>query len=374
MALEFLWFIPQNGDGRKLGTQSPERLATFDYQKQLALAIEGAGFDGALMPFGFGSSASGDLWVKPTALYDNWTMAAALAAVTTKLKLLVATRPGVINAAITAKMVATLDQISGGRVNLNVISGGSTAEQLSYGDAADHDGRYRRTREYLQAIKRLWNGESVTVDGEFVQLSGATLTPLPVNAGGPRIFFGGSSELAHDIAGELADVYLSWGELPQMVGEKVADVRRRAEGQGRKVGAGVRIHVVVRDTEEEAWNAARALIADADPSLMEKRKSTLSGLESVGQQRLLGLATNDEDIVAPHFWAGLRRIRGGASTAIVGTPEQVSDVLADYVRHGIDTFILSSWPHLEEAWRVGEQVIPLVRKKAAGMVTESAAD
>jgi alkanesulfonate monooxygenase len=210
-------------------------------------------------------------------------------------------------------------------------------------------------------VRALWRGETVDLAGEHVHVEGAFLDRLPDPV--PPIYFGGSSPAAGEIAAEHAEVYLTWGEPPGQVAEKIAWIRGRAAARGRTVRFGIRLHVITRDTSEAAWAQAGSLLAALDPATVAKAQAGLARSESEGQRRMRALhggSTADLEI-APNLWAGVGLVRGGAGTALVGSHEEVADRIAEYHALGIDEFVLSGYPHLEEAWWFGEGVMPILR-------------
>jgi alkanesulfonate monooxygenase len=176
----------------------------------------------------------------------------------------------------------------------------------------------------------------------------------------PPRYFGGSSKVAYDLAARQVDVYLTWGEPPQQVGEKIEAVRRLAEKEGREVRFGIRLHVIVRETEREAWNAAEDLIRYLDDETIAKAQKAFARFDSEGQRRMAQLHSGSRDKleVSPNLWAGVGLVRGGAGTALVGDPATVAKRMQEYANLGIETFILSGYPHLEEAYRVADLLFP----------------
>ncbi|GAA1656180.1 LLM class flavin-dependent oxidoreductase [Fodinicola feengrottensis] len=353
------WFLPTYGDSRQLvggghgvpiGTAGGARPATVGYLTQIARAAEELGFVGALTPAG--------AWCE-----DAWLTTAMLVAHTERLKFLVAFRPGLVSPTLAAQMAATYQRHSGGRLLLNVVTGGEPAEQRAYGDFLDHDQRYARTGEFLQVVRALWRGETVDLDGDHVKVSGARLDRVPQPV--PPIYFGGSSAAAGPVAAESADVYLTWGEPPAKVAEKIAWIRGLAQAQGREIRFGIRLHVITRDTAEEAWAHAGNLLAALDPDVIAGVQKGLSRSESEGQKRMRDLHSGSvENLeVSPNLWAGVGLVRGGAGTALVGSHAEVADRIAEYHALGIDEFIMSGHPHLEEVWWFGEGVLPLLRQR-----------
>jgi alkanesulfonate monooxygenase len=350
----FFWFLPTHGDGRYLGTATGGRATDLSYLKQVAVAADTLGYEGVLIPTG-------------KSCEDSWLVAAAMVPLTTRLKYLVAVRPGLQPPSLAARMTATLDRLSNGRALINVVTGGDPVENRGDGIFLAHAERYALTREFLAVYRRLLANERVDYEGQHIRVEGAEILHPPVQPGGPPLFFGGSSPEALDVAAEMVDTYLTWGEPPADVADKFGDVGRRAAARGRRLQYGVRLHVIVRETEEAAWAAAERLISHLDDATIASAQRILSRLDSAGQQRMSALHgfSRDKLRVGPHLWAGVGLVRGGAGTALVGNPEQVAAALRDYAAVGAGTFILSGYPHLEEAYRFAELVMPLFGPTAA---------
>ncbi|KAI5913459.1 FMNH2-dependent alkanesulfonate monooxygenase [Thauera sp. 2A1] len=353
MSLEIFWFLPTSGDTRYLGKSNSGRPVTIDYMQQIAVTADNLGYDGILIPTGSGC-------------LDPWVVAGSVAPVTRKLKLLVALRTALTKPTAAARMAATLDQATKGRLLLNVVAGGDSAELAGDGIFLDHDARYDEANEFLTIWRRLLQGEKVDFDGEHHKVAGAQLLFPAVQKPHPPLYFGGSSNAAHDLAAEQVDAYLTWGEPPAAVAEKIADVRARAASRGRKVRFGVRLHVIVRETNEEAWAEADKLISRLDDDTIAQVQARFATMDSEGQRRMAALhgGRRDKLEVSPNLWAGVGLVRGGAGTALVGDPQTVATRLKEYADLGVDTFVLSGYPHLEEAWRFAELVFPLLPGKA----------
>jgi alkanesulfonate monooxygenase len=347
MSPRLFWYLPTHGDSHYLGGVGPQRVGSLAYLKQIAVAAEELGYDGALIPTG-------------RYCEDAWLIAAALAPLTTRLRFLVAVRPSLQPPSVAARATATLDRLSQGRVLINVVTGGDPEENRADGVFLDHAERYAITREFLTIYRRLLAGETVSFSGEHLRVEGSRLILPTVQPGGPRIFFGGSSAEALPIAAELVDEYLTWGEPPAQVAEKIAAVRAAAAAVGRQVTFGIRLHVIVRETATEAWADAAKLISHLDDAAIAAAQATLSLSDSVGQQRMSQLHSGRRDKleVSPNLWAGVGLVRGGAGTALVGSAEEVEARIREYAALGIQSFILSGYPHLEEAYRFGELVLP----------------
>jgi alkanesulfonate monooxygenase len=316
----------------------------------VARAAEQVGFEGVLTPTG--------QWCE-----DAWLTTAMLVAHTERLKFLVAFRPGSVSPTLAAQMSATYQRHSGGRLLLNVVTGGESLEQRAYGDFLDKDARYQRTEEFLRVVRALWQGDTVDLLGEHLRVEGAFLDRLPDPV--PPIYFGGSSPAGGEVAARHADVYLTWGEPPAQVAEKIAWIRKSAAAHGRTPRFGIRLHVITRDTSAQAWAQAQSLVDALDPDVIAGVQAGLASSESEGQRRmreLHGGTTGDLEI-SPNLWAGVGLVRGGAGTALVGSHQEVADRIAEYHALGIDEFVLSGYPHLEEAWWFGEGVLPILRRR-----------
>jgi alkanesulfonate monooxygenase len=360
VTLTFHWFLPTYGDSRYIvggghgldaGAAAGDRPATLRYLGQIVAAAEALGFEGALTPTG--------AWCE-----DAWLSTAMLVETSETLKFLVAFRPGLLSPVLAAQMAATYQRHSRGRLLLNVVTGGEAHEQRAYGDFLDKAERYARTDEFLHVVRALWRGEKIDFAGRHITVEGARLAkpPHPV----PPLYFGGSSPEAGPVAARHTDVYLTWGEPPAAVAEKIAWIRRLADEQGRRVRFGIRLHVITRDTAEEAWAHAGRLLAGISPETIEQVQANLRRSESEGQRRMLelhgGAARRDlrELEVAPNLWAGVGLVRGGAGTALVGSHTEVAERIAEYAELGLEEFVLSGYPHLEEAYWFGEGVLPLL--------------
>ncbi|GHF39769.1 LLM class flavin-dependent oxidoreductase [Streptomyces sp. NRRL_ISP-5395] len=366
MSLTFHWFLPTNGDSRHVvggGHGTPvtaaggDRPPTVRYLAQIARAAEDLGFTGALTPTG--------AWCE-----DAWLTTAMVSQHTERLKFLVAFRPGFVSPTLAAQMASTYQRQTGGRLLLNVVTGGESHEQRAYGDFLDKDARYARTGEFLEIVRQLWDGKTVDLAGEHLRVEQARLTRLPDPV--PEVYFGGSSPAAGQVAARHADVYLTWGEPPAQVAEKIAWIRGLAAEQGRTVRFGIRLHVITRDTSGAAWAEADRLLAGFDPDTVRTVQEGLARSESEGQRRMLELHGGGRDglEIHPNLWAGIGLVRGGAGTALVGSHTEVAERIREYHALGIDEFVLSGYPHLEEAYWFGEGVLP--RLAEAGLWTHPA--
>jgi alkanesulfonate monooxygenase len=391
MNLKFHWFLPTSGDGRfikargdsvpmssasdlaagrsrenglpgangtvsgtsgsrLLGAGAARRAPSLEYLSQVARAAEQLGFEGVLTPTG--------TWCE-----DAWLSTATLISQTQRLKFLVAFRPGVISPTLAAQMAATYQRLSGGRLLLNVVTGGDASEQRRFGDHLPHDARYDRTGEFLSVVRGAWSGSPYTFTGAHYQVEGATVLEPPRPQ--PVIYFGGSSPAAAEVAARHADVYLTWGEPPADVAAKLDWLREKAAAAGRTLRFGIRLHVITRDSAAQAWAEAGRLLDSLDPDDVRAAQQKLAASESTGQARMAALHAGYRDSgdprqleTYPNLWAGIGLVRGGAGTALVGSHEQVADRIEEYAALGISEFIMSGYPHLEEAYWFGEGVLP----------------
>jgi alkanesulfonate monooxygenase len=378
MSLVFHWFLPTSGDGRGIvgrghsipligatagpsdyaaGARAVTRPPDIDYLGQIARSAEQLGFTGVLTPTG--------TWCE-----DAWLTTAALISQTRRLKFLVAFRPGFVVPTLAAQMAATYQRLSGGRLLLNVVTGGEEAEQRRFGDHLSHDERYARTGEFLDIVRGAWTGTPYDFTGNHYRVEGATVMspPDPV----PTVYFGGSSPAAGPVAARSADVYLTWGEPPDAVAKKIAWMRELADEAGRELRFGIRLHTISRDTAQEAWAEADRMLADLSPAEIASSQQALAKSSSVGQRNMRGLhqayrdgGTATDLEIYPNLWAGVGLVRGGAGTALVGSHADVADRIEEYASLGIEEFIMSGYPHLEEAYWFGEGVLPELRRRGA---------
>jgi alkanesulfonate monooxygenase len=342
-----LWFLPTHGDGSYLGTTTGGRQTDFAYLKQVAQAADALGYYGVLLPTG-------------RSCEDSWVVASAAAALMQNLRFLVAVRPGLQSPTLAARMTATLDRVSNGRLLINVVTGGDPVENAGDGIFLDHDERYEVTREFLAVYSALLRGETVRHEGKHIRIENGQLLYPPAQENGPPLYFGGSSPAAIDVAAQTIDKYLTWGEPPAAVAQKIATVADAAKTAGRKVSFGIRLHVIVRETDEEAWAAADRLISHLDDATIAKSQQIFARMDSEGQRRMSALhgGRRDKLEISPNLWAGVGLVRGGAGTALVGSGETVAARIKEYMALGIDSFILSGYPHLEEAYRFAELAFP----------------
>jgi alkanesulfonate monooxygenase len=352
--LDLLWFCQLAADGEFIGTK-PERRATLPYISSLVETAAEMGFSSLLTATNFHAE------------HEAWTASIATLARTQGAGLLIAVRPGMFHPAMFAKMTATAANLFPGRVRINVVTGSNPAENAMYGDMESHAERYARTRDFIAIMRDLWRGVPVDSTSKLFPFKGAIVSPVPPQP--VPIYLGGHSEDAQRISAELADVYLLWGDTVDGVAGRLKTLRAQEAQVKRLVGTpltyGLRCHVLVRETEEEAWKAADRLISRIDPEVRRKFIETTAVVDSEGQRRQLELAASSSLVVEPHLWSGVGLARSGVGVAIVGDPSQVAAKLRAYQALGVSTFILSGYPHLEECRRFGEMVMPLLRQNAS---------
>ena len=357
--IRFSWFIPIDGDGHRAGTARAERPPDFDYLRRVAETAEECGYYSLLIPTRFANG----LFAEDAPLAETWTTATALAAVTSRIRLLIAVRPGFIALGLFAQMAAALHQISGGRADLNIVPGGIQNDFERVGEESTHETRYERAEEFIAACRQLWTQPGpVNFNGDYYRLRDAYCSPQPAG-NPPRFYLGGASPRALALSGRQADVHLSWIEPLEATAKRTAEAQAEFRRAGRTPELGLRSHLIVRDTESEAWQAARDLIAHADPTVKAQRQTAIAGTQMVGQQAQSRQAPNHQ--LAPHLWNGLSEVRVNCGTAIVGTPHQTAQTLHHYAQQGFQEFILSAFPHVEECRRVAKEVLPRLQEKIA---------
>ena len=362
--VEFITMAPTSGDSEYVGNQTSnkgaqtwsgvgvdsDREPSVDYITKVAQAAEKAGFSTLLLPIG-GSCV------------DSLVAASHLTAHTKTLNYLIAVRPGSTAPTQLAKQYSSVNYWTNNRVFVNVVTGGAPKELENDGDFLSHTDRYKRTREYIEILKRLFNGETFDYNGEFYTLKGANL-PLPVK-NAPPIFFGGSSPIAKEVATDVADVYMLWGETLETTKEELETVVKLAKEKNRDLSYSVSFQVVLGETEEVAFENANKIISQVDPEVLEAKHANTVSNGAVGVSRLHQLMLESKDnnfVIAPNIWAGLTQVLSGNSIALVGTPQQVAERIVEFVDLGFDKVLLRGFPHLEVIEEIGEKVIPLVHE------------
>ncbi len=352
------WF-PGNDNLTKPGLGGGEDGTTYiDYLAEIARAAEISGFQGGLIP----SFPSTD---------EPWVISAFLARETKTFRFMIPFQPGFLNPVVAARKTASLQRATGGRALYNIITGGGGPQQLWWGDSVPHDDRYTRTTEFLDVVRGVWRGGPFSYQGKFYQVEEAGLPDPLSQEEFPEIYFSGSSDAALASASKHADYYLSWLEPFDALRDKFKRVKDRTDALGRKIKTAVRVDILARPTEEEAWEEIRKGFANVDPAALARFQGTGEPSESVGAARQRDfrpttINSYKDLITEPNIFSGFSLLRGGQTQGIVGSYEQVAERLDDLVQLGADSFILASTPHLEEAYRVGEEVLPLVRGRPSG--------
>ena len=354
--MKLYWYLIPS-DGPFPWRPEGRRTVDYGYLRQLAGAIDQVGFEGALVAGG-------------GAGHDLWTLSSFLAAHTQKMKFIIAQHPGQTSPLVMAQKAATFDQLSNGRLIINVVNGGETVGP-QHGVFLGHDERYEMADEYWGLWSRIIQGENVTHEGKYFRVRGAQLQLRSRQPGRPELHFGGSSPAAVRVAAKLVDTYLTYGEPPPEAALKIAEVGRAASALGRKLEYGVRLHVIVRETRKEAWEAAQWLYERIDRETVEatRRMTRAAGATSQDRMNALNAGPLPKDArgleIYPDLWSGIGLTRAGNAVAIVGDPETVARRIRDYESHGFGTFILSGYPLIEEAYRFADLVMPLLREKTA---------
>jgi len=343
--VEVSWFGALcDDDYEQLGVVRDDLLSSWDHCGRLVRRVDELGFDNVLLPSGYALGI------------DTVAFAAAVAPQVRNCRLLVAVRAGETWVPQLARQLASIDAMLGGRLTVNIISSEMPGESL------DSPARYRRTAETMVALRTLLSGRRLDMDGEFVSLHLDPPSLLRGERTPPPFYFGGLSDEARDVAAAHADVYLMWPDTEDMIAALIADMCERAAGHGRALRFGYRAHVVVRETEAEAREAAEHLVSALDDEVGAaiRAKSLDSASTGVRRQAELRESAHGDGYVEPHLWTGIGRARSGCGAAIVGTPRQVADKLERYRAMGIEAFILSGYPHREEAERFARTVLPLL--------------
>lgn len=358
--LQIDWFLPTNGDGRQLTSsglprsnllQQGERAPSLDYLRQVVRAAELGGFDAIMVP-----TASG--------FEDPWLISAVLVQEVHRLKFLLTLRPGLELPAYTAQRAATLQQLSSNRLQLHLVSGSSRFEQRSLGDFLEHDQRYERTAEFIQLFNAVWAGRGAQHYGQYYR--SVEVAPFAAGLQAPPIYFGGASPAAERVAAAQAQTCLMWCEPPAMIAERIQRLRELAAHQHRQLRFGLRVHVFAAVTEQAAWQHVERLLEQIPSGAIDQAQRQMAAYESEGQSRqtrlIAGRGRGARELeVSANLWAGVGLVRGGAGTALVGSYEQVAERIEEYRALGVDTFILSSFPHLEEAIHLGSELLPRLR-------------
>ena len=352
--LEFGWFLPTAGDATSLGDRHGLVDSSLELFDRVISAAEEAGFEYLLVP------VNTDCW-------EAWITAAVMIGRSKSIRMLVAARPGYIAPFLVAKMVSTFDQLSGGRIAVNLIAGQSEQETAAEGIQAPKEERYERMAEEVRILKALWTSTApIDFDGRFHQLRGARLVPKTFQRPHPRFYLGGGSEQAWAISAEHADVHLFWGDTYEQTAKNITRLRALAEQHGRAdhIGFGMRLQIICRESEDEAWDAARTLIAYVTDAHTERLRAQVAA--SAANARVQELAATHGETIEPNLWTGISRVRPGAGIAIVGNPRQCADVIQHFIDIGCHSFCLSGYLHDEEATRFAQMVRPILERQNPG--------
>jgi len=356
MSVEFNWHIPCAGDGHWMCTRLPERLPHVEYLTQVARAAEYAGFDRVLVPCAF----SNGNYSLEAPYVDAYTLGTAVMGATQKLEVLIAHRPGFINPGVFAQMCATADDFSHGRVALNIVTAGAPGDMEQFGDVLDHDARYRRGGEFVDILKSLWTRPVTNFEGEFYRMHNARLAPKPVQPGGPRFFLAGASEAAIGMAARQADVYMMSAAPVADIAARINDVRRRAAEFGREVRFCVAAILFARETDDAARALAREFVAHADLQVVAERAA--QGRQTTSVEDLRARAgTNLHTWSGPNIWSGVAHLTYGS--AWVGSYDTITDLFEQSHAAGVGIFQIYGYPFLEEAYAVGEHLLPRVKAR-----------
>lgn len=342
------WFIPTQGDTSAFSDPSKSIPQSLEHFERVAVAAENAGFEYSLVP------------INPMC-WDAWMVGSFIVARTQKLKVLLALKPGFIHPVAQAKMISTFDQLSKGRIALNLIVGASEADAYAEGQIKSKEERYRQLAEEVHMLKRLWTEENVHYEGDFHSIRGARFKPEVYQKPHPEFFLGGGSEFAAEISAQHSSTHLFWGDYPERIREEIKSLRARAAKYGREneIRFAMRLQIICRETEQEAWDFADQLIAGVDQDASARVKAMTDA--SVANDRQKELSKTVGRKMTPHLWTGITEVRTGSGVAVVGDPQQVADQLMQFVEAGCSGFCLSGYPHHEEAERFGKLVMPILR-------------
>ena len=351
--LEFGWFLPTRGDTDDYG--DPLKIAAGSQMfERVAVAAEAAGFEYMLIPVGH------QCW-------DAWMTGASMIGRTTSMRMLIAARPSYIHPVLLAKMISALDQLSGGRVSINLIAGQSEAENIAEGVTWSKEQRYEIMEEEVQILKTLWtSGGKADFDGKYYTLKQAEIVPLPLQKPYPKFYLGGGSGQAWELSAKHSDVHLFWGDTIEQIAANMTTLRAMAAPHGREaaLGFGMRLQIICRENEKDAWEAAEGLVRNVTAERERYIKEHYAN--SAANQRVQELRRTKGDLIAPHLWSGLARARPGAGICVVGNPEQCAATLQQFIDVGCHSFCLSGYLHDEECWRFKRLVRPILAERNPG--------
>jgi len=347
-AAEVAWFAPLcSDDFRYLGVPDGALRSSWKNTSQIALRAEALGFRNILCPSSYQVGQ------------DTLAFASALAPLTSKMNLLAAIRCGELHPAMLARTVATLDHMLNGRLTLNVISSDFPGQQ----EGSEY--RYRRSWEVVEILKQAWTQDEINYDGQIYKLKGLSTDPVkPYQTnGGPLLYFGGYSPDALELCGAHCDTYLMWPETKEVLAQRMRDVHARAAKYDRILDYGLRVHMIVRDTQAEAREYAQELVSKLDDEQGRQIRARALDANSLGvslQSKNRELADN-EGFIEPRLWTGVGRARSGCGAALVGSVEQLLSEIYDYMKMGIRAFIFSGYPHMQECEIFGTKVLPQLK-------------
>ena len=354
--MSFAYWVPNVSGGLVVSTIDQRTDWSYEYNAQLARIAEDSGFEYALTQVRYMASYGAAFQ------HESTSFSLALLLATQRLKVIAAVHPGLWQPGVLAKFIASADQMSGGRAAINVVSGWFKDEFTKLGEPwLDHDERYRRSEEFIRYVREIWTSDHADFMGDFYRLHDFDLKPKPIEVPGrphPEIFQGGNSSAAQRMAGRVSDWYFSNGKDFDGVDEQVATVRAEAAEHGRSVRFGLNGFAIVRDTEAEAKDTLREIIAKADDAAV---KGFGDAVKTAGQ------STGDKKgMWADSVYDDLVQYNDGFKTRLIGTPEQVAERIVEYKKHGVDLMLLGFLHFQEEVKDFGDRVMPLVREMEAG--------
>lgn len=343
-AAEIAWFAPIcDGDDAILGQRDYRYKSSWSNASNVLLTADRLGYRNILCPSSYQVGQ------------DTWTFASAVAPLTQQINLLTAIRCGEVHPPMLGRAIATLDHLLRGRLTVNIISSNLPGENL------DSPSRYHRSRECIEILKQGWIQDHIDIDGTYYKLRIDDTRPVkPYQKGGPLLYFGGYSPPGVDLCAEHCDVYLMWPETMDRLQELMANMSSKAAAYGRQVDFGLRVHVIVRETEDEAKQAARQLMSqiDEEQGADIRNRALDSASYGVARQADMRAAADLDGFVEDHLWTGIGRARSGCGAAIVGDPDQVLAKIRAYQKMGIRAFIFSGYPHLDECHHFAKYVLP----------------
>jgi alkanesulfonate monooxygenase len=333
--LEFGWYLPTHGDTTAYGVAAAQVAGSPELCDRVVQAAEKASFEYLLIPVG---STCWEAWIA-----------------------------GAFNPVLLAKMISTFDQMSGGRICVNLIAGQNESEVEGEGVRYAKEERYALMEEEVSILKALWTTRGpLHFQGRFHTLSGAHIRPRPLQQPFPKFYLGGGSRQAWEMSAKHSDVHLFWGDLPERIAQNITEIRAMAAVHGRDdaIGFGMRLQVICREDEKDAWEAADILVRDAT----ERQKQEIRTLynNSAANQRVQQLAREHGDLLLPHLWTGITKVRPGAGIAVVGNPAQCAGTLQQFIDAGCHSFCLSGYLHDEEAERFGRLIRPILAENNRG--------